>query len=80
MFVTVLCGSNMDALEIVNRGDWSARPPKSVTKIDKIVPFVIVHHSYQPKACSTSAECTSAMRSMQDFHQNVRLWEDIGYK
>lgn len=70
----------MAAFDIVSRNDWGARPPKSVTKINKVVPFVIVHHSYQPKACHSTTECKSAMKSMQDFHQNVRGWEDIGYR
>ena len=70
----------MTTLEIVGRSDWDAKPPKRVDYINKVVPYVVIHHSYSPAACSTSAKCKAAMRSMQDFHQNDRKWNDIGYR
>lgn len=69
----------MNSLEIVNRAKWGARPPKYRELINKVVPFVIIHHSYTPSACNTSEKCAAAMRSMQIFHQDDRGWADIGY-
>lgn len=70
----------MNAFDIVDRQSWGAKPPKDIQHINHVVPFVVIHHSYTPKACPTSAKCKAAMRSMQAFHQNERDWADIGYK
>lgn len=43
------------------------------------VPFVVIHHSAAPPACTTEEECIEAMRSMQTFHQETQGWLDIGY-
>lgn len=72
--------NEMNALDIVDRDSWGAQPPKNITFINEIVPYVIIHHSYTPVACFTPLKCKAAMRSMQDFHQNVRGWLDIGYR
>lgn len=66
-------------MEIVSRKDWGARDPVMVEKFPGIIPFVIIHHSYIPSACFDSETCQKAMRSMQDFHQIERGWNDIGY-
>lgn len=67
-------------LEIVRRAEWGAMKPRAIDYINQTVPFVIIHHSYTPPACLTSARCTAAMRSMQRFHQIERGWFDIGYQ
>lgn len=67
-------------LEIVSRNEWAAKPPKAIEPINGTVPFVIIHHSYIPTSCNSSARCISAMQSMQRFHQVERGWFDIGYK
>lgn len=43
------------------------------------IPFVIIHHSYQPGASYTQHDCEAAMRSMQNAHQLKNGWNDIGY-
>ncbi|KAL1489459.1 hypothetical protein ABEB36_014349 [Hypothenemus hampei] len=68
-----------DEPEIVSREDWGANPPKSVQNLTLPVPFVVIHHSYRPLACETKNDCIKAMKSMQNYHQNNRLWNDIGY-
>lgn len=68
-------------LPYVTRTGWGARPPKdAIEVIANAVPFVVIHHSYEPKACCTRTECETAMVSMQNFHQVDRGWNDIGYK
>lgn len=66
-------------INIVTREEWDANSPKLVEKFDGPIPYVIIHHSYTPPACYTEESCIKAMRSMQDFHQNDRGWNDIGY-
>lgn len=65
---------------VVSRNDWGARPAKRIDHISEPVPYVIIHHSYQPAACWTRENCRAAMRSMQLFHQDSNGWNDIGYK
>lgn len=79
-FIVVAYAAELSAFDIVDRQSWGAQPPKTVQNINHVVPFVVIHHSYIPKACYTSAKCKAAMRSMQSFHQNERRWADIGYK
>ncbi|KAJ8958409.1 hypothetical protein NQ318_002191 [Aromia moschata] len=64
---------------IVSRSEWNAKPAKAVEEMTNPVPYVVIHHSYTPLACNTSEECVQAMHWMQDFHQDVRKWWDIGY-
>ncbi|KAJ9599613.1 hypothetical protein L9F63_009930 [Diploptera punctata] len=65
---------------IVSRHDWNASSPTSVENITSIpVPFVVIHHTYQPGFCRTHRACAAAMRNMQNYHQNTRNWPDIGY-
>ncbi|XP_053958589.1 peptidoglycan-recognition protein LB isoform X1 [Anastrepha ludens] len=64
---------------LIPRSEWGARPPKLVENFPRPAPYVIIHHSYMPSACYTPADCREAMRSMQDYHQLQRGWNDIGY-
>uniref|UniRef100_A0A0K8TH54 Peptidoglycan-recognition protein n=1 Tax=Lygus hesperus TaxID=30085 RepID=A0A0K8TH54_LYGHE len=63
----------------VSRDSWGARPPNGVTPLNLPVPYVVVHHSYIPPLCHTEDECKRDMRAMQDAHQLVNGWQDIGY-
>ncbi|XP_038213968.1 peptidoglycan-recognition protein LB-like [Zerene cesonia] len=66
-------------LPFVRRKQWGAMPPKQILPLEVPVPYVVIHHSYSPPACSDATQCAEAMRSMQDFHMNTRGWWDIGY-
>lgn len=66
-------------LSLATREDWDAKPPKLVEKFAGPIPYVIIHHSYEPAACYSGPECQKAMRSMQHMHQQDRGWNDIGY-
>ena len=64
---------------MITRAEWGARPSILVEKFTGIIPFVIIHHSYIPPACTTTEDCKKAMRNMQDMHQITNKWNDIGY-
>ncbi|XP_050086280.1 peptidoglycan-recognition protein LB [Anopheles aquasalis] len=63
----------------VGRSFWNAKPAKLIEQFAGPIPFVIIHHSYQPAACYTGTRCIEAMQQMQTMHQDVRSWNDIGY-
>ncbi|KAF9405315.1 hypothetical protein HW555_013900 [Spodoptera exigua] len=63
----------------VARESWGARPPNGATPLSLPVPYVVVHHSYIPPDCVTEDTCKHNMRLMQDMHQLVNGWQDIGY-
>nr|APD13821.1 PGRP-LB [Locusta migratoria] len=65
--------------EVVPRAQWGARPPTARQDMPTPVPFVVIHHTYQPGFCATSPDCERAMRTMQDMHQFNNKWNDIGY-
>ncbi|XP_063926509.1 peptidoglycan-recognition protein LB isoform X2 [Zophobas morio] len=71
--------STMSELVLKSRADWKARPPTLVEPMTNPVPYVIIHHSYIPPACSSTPECVAAMQRMQDMHQITNGWNDIGY-
>lgn len=66
-------------LPYVTREAWDAKPPRTVEKFAGPIPYVIIHHSYEPAACYDELECQKAMQAMQRFHQQDRGWNDIGY-
>ncbi|XP_072934736.1 peptidoglycan-recognition protein LB-like [Epargyreus clarus] len=63
----------------LTRAQWNARPPIETTRLSTPVPYVVIHHSYQPPACNNTNQCILAMRSMQNYHMDVQRWWDIGY-
>nr|XP_054755599.1 peptidoglycan-recognition protein LB-like [Lytechinus pictus] len=63
---------------VVTREEWGARLAKDRSDMATPVPFVILHHTYMPE-CFTFDECCKMMRSIQDFHMDVRGWDDIAY-
>ncbi|XP_072934738.1 peptidoglycan recognition protein 3-like [Epargyreus clarus] len=67
-----------DNFPFYTREDWGARPSTDLRPISVPVPYVVIHHTYIPGACNTTAECMLSMRSMQAFHQSMD-WGDIGY-
>lgn len=65
--------------EIVTRDEWGAKPPTDVENLTLPVPYLVIHHSYIPAACSTKEECINDMQWMQKYHQQNNSWCDIGY-
>ncbi|KAJ4445310.1 hypothetical protein ANN_07115 [Periplaneta americana] len=65
--------------KIVSRSKWGASSQGYRTPMHLPVPFVLIHHTYQPGFCNTSSSCMKSMRGMQNYHKNDRKWDDIGY-
>lgn len=59
-------------MQIVSRADWGARPPRSRTGVSWASRSVFMGHY-------SAASATQTPRQIQDYHMNVRGWEDIGY-
>jgi len=61
-------------MELVRRADWGAAPPKGrPVPIAAPVRYLFLHHSAGPDGGA------QVVRSIQDFHQRVRGWQDVGY-
>jgi len=61
-------------MELVRRADWGAAPPKGrPVPIAAPVKYLFLHHSAGPDGDA------QVVRSIQDFHQRVRGWQDVGY-
>nr|AME17979.1 peptidoglycan recognition protein B [Antheraea pernyi] len=63
----------------VSKELWGGRPATGGTALNNPVTYVVIHHTYIPGVCMTREECSSAMRSMQNTHQLINGWADIGY-
>ncbi len=61
---------------ITEREAWGARPPNG-SYADHEVEYLIVHHTYYPKAADYVGAAT--IKGIQDYHIDVRHWTDIGY-
>ncbi|NWY07982.1 PGRP2 amidase, partial [Nothoprocta ornata] len=67
---------------VVPRCMWGARPYRGTpSALEPPLASVYIHHTHEPGApCRSFAACAGAMRAMQRFHQDVRGWDDIGYR
>lgn len=61
----------------IPRAGWGARPPKEPFSAHK--PDRVTQHHTQGRRPATLDESLAEMRFLQDFHQNGRGWNDIGY-
>lgn len=61
---------------------WAAEPYRGTpTNLSLPLSFMYIHHTHTPsQPCLTFQQCSADMRSMQHFHQEVRGWDDIGYR
>ncbi|XP_013142933.1 PREDICTED: peptidoglycan-recognition protein LB-like [Papilio polytes] len=73
------CVPKINTIPLVSRDDWGAQSPSYITNLTLPVPYVIIHHTYEPGACYSLQDCSRAMRSMQTYHQATQGWADIGY-
>jgi hypothetical protein len=67
---------NVPRPEIVSRSDWGAKPPKKPYGRHTPV-YLVVHHTGVPDFSSYVG--AASIRGIQNFHQNGRGWNDIGY-
>lgn len=65
---------------IISRAEWGARSPRGeLTPLAQSpVPYVIIHHSDTP-SCTIKDDCSRRVRSIQNYHQDSKGWQDIGY-
>lgn len=66
-----------DPPAFVPRSGWGAKPPKEPFSPHK--PDRVTQHHTQGRRPLTVDESLAEMRFLQDFHQNGRGWNDIGY-
>ncbi|XP_053573918.1 N-acetylmuramoyl-L-alanine amidase isoform X2 [Bombina bombina] len=66
---------------IIPRCMWGAKPYNGSPTLLKLpLPNIFIHHTYEPsRPCTSFADCSANMQSMQNFHQEGRGWDDIGY-
>ncbi|MDA1028396.1 MAG: N-acetylmuramoyl-L-alanine amidase [Bacteroidetes bacterium] len=67
---------------LITRAQWSAKPFKSGSPsplANGAYQFMTMHHAAGYSA-ETEAQGKAQMLAMQDLHQNVRGWSDIGYQ
>lgn len=66
-------------LRVISRKEWIAQPPSNkLESLDLPVSRVIIAHT-ATENCTTQAECTFQVRTIQTFHIESRGWDDIGY-
>ncbi|GJQ84803.1 PGRPS1 [Trypoxylus dichotomus] len=67
-----------DCPKIVSRSRWGAKAPKSTDTIVIPVEYIIIHHTVTP-TCLDEDECSRRLVNIQEYHQNVKDFPDIGY-
>lgn len=66
-----------EGLKVIERSDWGAKPPKQ--PYAQHVPTRFTQHHTAGRRPATLSESLAEMRFIQDFHQNGRGWNDVGY-
>lgn len=66
-----------DTIGVIERQAWGAKPPKN--PYDAHEPKKLTQHHTAGRRPATLSESLAEMRFLQDFHQNGRGWNDIGY-
>lgn len=62
---------------INDRNSWGAQPPRGAYVPH--IPYRFAQHHSAGRRTSTFAETVAELQFIQDFHQNGRGWQDIGY-
>ena len=66
-----------DTIGVVERNAWGAKPPKQPYSAH--VPARFTQHHTAGRRPATLQESLNEVRFIQDFHQNGRGWNDVGY-
>lgn len=77
-FMDKFLGFSCDNVTMVKRKEWGARPPKKIVHMNTPVTVLFIHHT-DMQSCHTLEECNTEMRIIQNFHMDVRGWNDIAY-
>jgi len=70
-------GDTVPKPDIISREDWGAQPP--VGEYVPHDPYRLTQHHTAGRRIYTLEDGKAEMRFIQDFHQNGRGWQDIGY-
>jgi hypothetical protein len=62
---------------LVRRAEWQARPPKA--PFSPHAPYYFTLHHTQGHYPTTFEASLAEVRFIQDYHQNAKKWNDIGY-
>nr|XP_022289171.1 peptidoglycan-recognition protein SC2-like isoform X2 [Crassostrea virginica] len=81
-----LCGGGVNrkcckvcsGVKIYSRASWGAKAPKSSTIMSTPVSLFFVHHTVG-SSCNDFTSCAAVMRSIQNYHMDIKGWSDIGY-
>lgn len=68
-----------DCPKIIKREQWGALKSTNVTYQVMPVQYVVIHHT-ATVTCDEMPICKNIVRSIQDAHQSMNKWSDIGYK
>nr|AHK22786.1 peptidoglycan recognition protein S2 [Sinohyriopsis cumingii] len=63
---------------LVTREEWHARPTRHTEHMNTPVGIVFIHHTAMAE-CDDQHSCTVEMQKIQNFHMDIRSWDDIGY-
>ncbi|XP_063304444.1 N-acetylmuramoyl-L-alanine amidase isoform X1 [Pelobates fuscus] len=71
----------LECPSIIPRCMWRAKPYNgNPTLLKTPLSQIYIHHTYTPsQPCTSFQDCSKDMQSMQNFHQQDRGWDDIGY-
>ncbi|EDS28912.1 peptidoglycan recognition protein [Culex quinquefasciatus] len=67
-----------DCPKIIKREQWGALKSTNVTYQVMPVQYVVIHHT-ATVTCDEMPICKNIVRSIQDAHQSMNKWSDIGY-
>lgn len=63
--------------KLVRRAEWQAKPPKE--PYSRHAPYYFTLHHTQGHYPETFSASLAEIRFIQDYHQNAKKWNDIGY-
>ncbi|KAL1401475.1 hypothetical protein pipiens_006575 [Culex pipiens pipiens] len=78
LIVDVSAADPADCPKIIKREQWGALKSTNVTYQVMPVQYVVIHHT-ATVTCDEMPICKNIVRSIQDAHQSMNKWSDIGY-
>ncbi|XP_063173008.1 peptidoglycan recognition protein 3-like [Candoia aspera] len=81
IFFLMLCSLSQatGCFQLITPSKWGARPANCSQPLGNVPPeyVVIIHTAGNP--CRTHADCHNEVKSIQNFHMNLKGWCDIAY-
>ena len=68
----------IQALKVISKAEWGAAAANHKTTLANGLYYAVIHHT-AGNNCLTKAACILEMQSIQNYHQNILGWDDIGY-